>query len=81
MAHKLNVGLLQNASVRNEYQTMLDKQLQDIKVSELDGIDQIWDRLKASIEDIAEEFVVIRNRHKKAEMDDYKYTEQDEREK
>src|SRR6478735_3722092 len=54
-AAKWNIRVLQNPNIRNEYQMKLDKKLQDKKVSELDEIDEIWDKLKESIGDIADE--------------------------
>ncbi|HET6457666.1 MAG TPA: hypothetical protein VFG24_02160, partial [Nitrosopumilaceae archaeon] len=55
VADKWNIRVLQNTKMRQEYQTRLDKQLRDKRVGELDDIDQIWDKLKESIGDIAEE--------------------------
>ena len=52
---RFNAGILQDTKMRQEYQTKLDKQLKDNGVSELDDINQIWDKIKESIGDVAEE--------------------------
>ena len=52
---KWNVEILQNVEKKGEFQSKLDKQLQDKRVNEMDEIDQIWKTLKSSIGDIAEE--------------------------
>ena len=46
---KWNVGILQNVEKKGEFQSKLDKQLQDKRVNEMDEIDQIWKSLKSSI--------------------------------
>jgi len=52
---KWNVEILQNVEKKGEFQSKLDKQLQDKRVNEMDEIDQIWKTLKSSIGGIAEE--------------------------
>jgi len=46
---------LKKAETRYLYQKKLDEQLQEIKVNELEDIDEIWNTLKKSIGEVAEE--------------------------
>ena len=52
---RLNLGALQEKNTKHEYQLKLDKQLKENKINELDKIDQIWDKIKESIGEVAEE--------------------------
>ena len=54
-AAKWNTEKLKDCKLRNVYQTELDMQLRDKKISELDDIEEIWDKLKESITDVADE--------------------------
>jgi len=65
---KWNVEILQNVEKKGEFQSKLDKQLQDKRVNEMDEIDQIWKTLKSSIGDIAEEICGKEKFHKKQKL-------------
>ena len=49
------MGALQDKNTKREYQLKLDKHLKENRINELDEIDQIWDKLKECIGEVAEE--------------------------
>ena len=52
---KWNVNRLKNADIRDTFQSRLDKQVEEDGMENFDEIDAIWNKLRESIEWVADE--------------------------
>ena len=65
MSVRWNTEVLQQQQMKCEFQNKLNKKLQEKNVSELNEIDQIYKKLKESLEDVADEIILCENEQSK----------------